>query len=372
MVTVNSSTFDRNTSGRTGAITNLDGQMTISNSIFSNNTSNYLVDGIETEYGTLTLIYNTFYSNNPGSNVTLYYVSSTVQLRANIIQSAQTKMCDGVGSLPVSLGYNITNSNSLCGAAVSGDQINVDPQLGTLGNYGGLIQSINVAGNSPALDVVPTAQCTLSLDQRGISRPQFNGCDAGALESDSMALFTPIIISPAINAQLSNQPSDLKWKPIFIADHYELQFGRTNPIQSPTITVASNTYLINEPLLQTTYYWRVRAVDGGGNISPWSALQQFTIVSPPLAAPSINVATSPTLTLTWSALTWATGYEVVIAKDQNFTPPFTDQAQVNAGTLEYTTIPLAPGKYFWRVRAKKSDGTWGGWSTPQLFTIASP
>ncbi|MEM7033649.1 MAG: putative Ig domain-containing protein, partial [Chloroflexota bacterium] len=42
--------------------------------------------------------------------------------------------------------------------------------------------------NSPAIDAIPNADCLLSIDQRGIDRPQLTGCDIGAFESQGFYL----------------------------------------------------------------------------------------------------------------------------------------------------------------------------------------
>jgi hypothetical protein len=58
--------------------------------------------------------------------------------------------------------------------------------LKTLGDYGGLTQTMMLQNTSPALDIIPAAAtlCTNSpTDQRGISRPQSGNCDSGAVEA---------------------------------------------------------------------------------------------------------------------------------------------------------------------------------------------
>jgi uncharacterized repeat protein (TIGR01451 family)/CSLREA domain-containing protein len=368
---VSGTTFDHNTSGRAGALVNLFGQMTVTNSTFFQNSSSYLVDGVETEYGTLKLVHNTFFTTVPGTNVTLYFVSSTVQLRANLIKTPQTKICDGVGALPISQGYNITNGSSLCAVAGIGDKTKTDPQLDSFGSYGGLTRTMKLLANSPALDAVPAVECTVNVDQRGISRPQFNGCDSGAFEADSLSSLIPLLISPTDNAEFFTNPPTLTWLPVNLADHYELQIGTANPPASEIIPISSTAFTTSK-LSETTYFWRIRAIDKNGNATLWSAIWKFTIASPANGAPPVNLSTTATPTLTWSLVSWATGYELQIDTEASFQLPYADQQQVDAATLSYTTRPLTIGTYYWRIRAKKQDGTWGSWSHVESFTIASP
>ncbi|HLI50147.1 MAG TPA: choice-of-anchor Q domain-containing protein, partial [Thermomicrobiaceae bacterium] len=68
---------------------------------------------------------------------------------------------------------------------------------GALGSYGGPTQTIALGPGSAAIDFVPSSFCAtlkdaggnpLTTDQRGVTRPQGNGCDAGAYEAPSLSL----------------------------------------------------------------------------------------------------------------------------------------------------------------------------------------
>lgn len=82
-----------------------------------------------------------------------------------------------------SFGHNL-DSDGTCGF---GDLIG-DPLLGPLANNGGPTKTHALAPGSPAIDAVPLAFCTTTLnlavstDQRGVHRPQFSNCDIGAYE----------------------------------------------------------------------------------------------------------------------------------------------------------------------------------------------
>ena len=54
--------------------------------------------------------------------------------------------------------------------------------LGELANNGGPTWTRLPADNSPLIDGIPSAQCRVTTDQRGIARPQGGGCDKGAVE----------------------------------------------------------------------------------------------------------------------------------------------------------------------------------------------
>jgi CSLREA domain-containing protein len=66
-----------------------------------------------------------------------------------------------------------------------------DPLLAPPELNGARTLSFALRLHSPAVDA---GSCTLSTDQRGIERPQGNGCDIGAFELEPAALYLPLIV----------------------------------------------------------------------------------------------------------------------------------------------------------------------------------
>ncbi len=69
----------------------------------------------------------------------------------------------------------------------SSDIVGEDPLLGSLGDHGGLTQTIPLLPGSPAIDAIVSADCLTSTDQRGVSRASIP-CDIGAFESHGFSL----------------------------------------------------------------------------------------------------------------------------------------------------------------------------------------
>jgi hypothetical protein len=97
-----------------------------------------------------------------------------------------------------SQGYNYSDDAS-CGLTGTGDrQGAADPQLGALGENGGPTETRLPADTSPLVDGVPLAECQggdaegITTDQRGITRPQRDGCDIGSVELVSTAPVEPV------------------------------------------------------------------------------------------------------------------------------------------------------------------------------------
>ncbi|CAN5659506.1 hypothetical protein BH24DEI1_BH24DEI1_04050 [soil metagenome] len=102
-----------------------------------------------------------------------------------------------------SLGYNLVGA---AGDNVdfsqefnqTGDQTNVTAaalNLGSLANNGGPTLTHALLSGSIAIDAVPTSACEQSKDQRGVTRPQGEGCDIGAFERAPDPELEPVTVS---------------------------------------------------------------------------------------------------------------------------------------------------------------------------------
>jgi len=104
-------------------------------------------------------------------------------LAKNVDLSGEAPDCAGPGEL-VSEGFNLIGVTTGC--PIVGDTstniTDLDPELGPLADNGGMTPTHRPLVQSPAINVIPADDCTVSTDQRGVSRPQGAGCDIGSVE----------------------------------------------------------------------------------------------------------------------------------------------------------------------------------------------
>jgi CSLREA domain-containing protein/uncharacterized repeat protein (TIGR01451 family) len=171
----------------------------IVNSTISGNSAQNSGGGLYVAYGgwfsaTVLATNVTFACNDAGTGLggNIYNQQAVVQLANSIVangtDSTGDNNCAGEpGAEITSLGYNVDTGNT-CGLDGSGDQIDTDPLLDPLDDFGGGTLTHRLPPFSPAADHIPmgTNGCgtTVVDDQRGIPRPQPAGgdCDVGAFE----------------------------------------------------------------------------------------------------------------------------------------------------------------------------------------------
>jgi parallel beta-helix repeat protein len=119
----------------------------------------------------------------PASSVT---VTGTIDADNTTLADCNGDVTDG--------GYNLDSDGS-CGWSATGSISNGKAKLGPLADNGGSTKTLLPAKGSDAIDQIPTgsANCSDSADdQRGMSRPQGEKCDIGAVE----AAQPPIVFTP--------------------------------------------------------------------------------------------------------------------------------------------------------------------------------
>ncbi|MGB2867530.1 MAG: FG-GAP-like repeat-containing protein [Bacteroidota bacterium] len=190
----------------------------------------------------------------------------------------------------------------------------------------------------------------------------------------------PSIVSPldaTIDIPLS---PTLHWNASTGATEYRVQVATDNGFSGilADTTITGAVELALQGLTRnTTYYWRISAINSGG-ASGYSPEGVFTTIPfipalPLLIVPSDSALNQPvSLTLHWNPSPGAVTYHVQVAVDSSFSSPAFDQSGITdstatVGSLAHSTL------YYWRVSATNTGGT-SAFSAIHKFTtiIAAP
>ncbi len=219
-ITIRNSTVSNNTgTNGTGGVNSFNDPVTLINSTVTGNVSGGAgandAGGVSATntvapFGTVVLIYSTVVGNTGGA-------SGTANIRsAGPLTSFGSVVGDPLGTSTVncsvsggtvSNGYSYEQGTSTCGfGAGAGDVTSgANPLLGALAANGGPTQTRLPGAASPLLDRIPTAACQadgaagITVDQRGITRPQGTGCDVGAVEV--------VVVTPAAPGAVAVTPT---------------------------------------------------------------------------------------------------------------------------------------------------------------------
>lgn len=150
------------------------------------------------EESILTLDHASFAANDITSFGYAIHASSntTVTVTNSILASPSTySTCYiDITATWTSDGFNISNDLS-CQLYGSGDWVNTDPQLGSLGDYGGYTLTLPLLPNSPAINLGDLDDPSGRLDQRGVPIVG-NRSDIGSFEYYPPIQWLPLVRKP--------------------------------------------------------------------------------------------------------------------------------------------------------------------------------
>jgi CSLREA domain-containing protein len=216
--TLDNCTFANNTaSNGGGGIFNQNGALLLTNCTLANNTASQTGGGIHNQgdgngFAATATVSSCTFSRNAAPNGGGIYNTGTnagnsfVQLGNTILYSTGADLGanlvnDGSGTSITSNGYNLSSDDGGGFLAATGDQKNINPQLGPLQDNGGPTKTMALLPNSPAQDQGKNFTGA-ATDQRGLQRTTDlgsipnasggDGTDIGAVEMTSIA---PLIVT---------------------------------------------------------------------------------------------------------------------------------------------------------------------------------
>ena len=188
---------------------------------------------------------------------------------------------------------------------------------------------------------------------------------AGAWSSVVSVTYKQTLSAPTVTGgnDAQGRPT-LKWNAVSGAAKYEVYRARSlngDYIKYSTVTGTSYTnisYIENG----NTYYYKVRALDANGTAGAWSSIVAVTYKQT-LSAPAVTGGNDSQgrPTLTWKAVTGAAKYEVYRARSRS--GEYIKYSTVTGTSYTNTSYIEDGNTYYYKVRALKSDGTAGAWSS---------
>ena len=188
---------------------------------------------------------------------------------------------------------------------------------------------------------------------------------AGAWSSVVSVTYKQTLPAPTVTGgnDAQGRPT-LTWKVVTGAAKYEVYRARSmngDYIKYSTVTGTSYT---NTSYIESgnTYYYKVRALDANGTAGAWSSIVAVTYKQT-LSAPAVTGGNDAQgrPTLKWNAVTGAAKYEVYRARSKN--GDYIKYSTVTGTSYTNTSYIENGNTYYYKVRALKSDGTAGAWSS---------
>ena len=197
---------------------------------------------------------------------------------------------------------------------------------------------------------------------------------AGAWSSIVSVTYKQTLSAPAVTGGNDSQGRPtLKWNAVTGAAKYEVYRARSKDGDYIKYSTVTGTSYTNTSYIESgsTYYYKVRALDANGTAGAWSSIVSVTYKQT-LSAPAVTGGNDAQgrPTLTWKAVTGAAKYEVCRARSMNG-----DYIKYSTVTgTSYTNISYIENgnTYYYKVRALKSDGTAGAWSSIVSVTYRKP
>lgn len=129
----------------------------------------------------------------------------------------------------------------------------------------------------------------------------------------------------------------------------------------------------------TSYWWRVKAIDVNGNEGAWSQLWKITVdntgpVAPTLTTPSNNsTVTQSSFVFEWNPTAetgvtyqWQASYSPTVNGSGAFVSPIVTHT---LGSPSVSSPSTPDNTYYWHVRAQDAVGNWSPWSTVWKVTV---
>ncbi len=194
-----------------------------------------------------------------------------------------------------------------------------------------------------------------------------------------------VLILPFDEAYLNNSTVNFVWNSsidnLSGIDYYVLQYSSDNTFSSGVVETTLVDTTFTTILTDTTYYWKVRAIDKATNQSDWSSVWSFEIDTqipnaPTLISPVGGIYfNNHEVVFEWSAVQMLglgpkgsrSPIKYVLQIDTSIS--FSNPVVVDTGANTYDTLTLDEDRYYWRVKAYDLSGNESPFSASDSFGV---
>ncbi len=248
---------------------------------------------------------------------------------------------------------------------------------------------VEYAQNSQFTDAISITVSQSDLDLTGLTdmttyywrvkTVYWNGYESHWSSTDTFSIDIPDTAAPSTPTDLTDSVSgstaSLDWSNSTDnksgVENYVVQYASNSQFTGAVSRTVTDSAATLSGLTDTTYYWRVKAVDNNDNESEWSATEMFdidTVASSDPAGLDADV-TGNDVSLDWAdstdSLSGVAGYTIEYTTDADFSSASSQTATVS----ELDLTDLADGVYHWRVKSVDENGNESGWTSGDDFTV---
>ncbi len=183
-----------------------------------------------------------------------------------------------------------------------------------------------------------------------------NTVGTSAASASITALTLPAAPVPTAVANSVSQIT-LSWPAVTGAATYKIEFssdgGTTWAVQA---TQAGVSYIHTGLIVDTSYKYRVTAVNATGNSAVSAVVTMSTLLAPPTGF-NATITAATTITLGWNAVTDATTYKIERSTDNVTFTTVVPGTPLTGSSTSYADTVLAGTSYYYRISAVDAAGT---------------